>query len=142
MNISEGGLNFIKRFEGFSSKPYICVGGHKTIGYGHILKKSEKMTYISEDEASDLLKKDVKLAGIYLLKLTKIPLNQNQFDALSSFIFNLGSAAYERSALRSKLNRGEYNAVPQELMRWIYSNGKEILGLINRRKAESLLYLK
>jgi lysozyme len=142
MKISKEGLNLIKSFEGFSSKPYICPGGYKTIGYGHMLKKGEKIESVSEEEALHLLEEGVKQAEISVLKLTKIPLKQNQFDALVSFVFNLGSGAYQRSTLRAKLNRGEHDAVPEELLRWVSSNGRVLIGLVKRRKAEVTVYLK
>ncbi|MGB4192033.1 MAG: lysozyme [Rickettsiales bacterium] len=69
-----------------------------------------------------------------------VPLTDNQFDALVSFTFNLGAGTLQRSTLRAKLNREEYWSVPQEMMRWIYADGRKIQGLILRRMAEVELY--
>jgi len=140
MNISEKGINFIKSFEGFSSTIYLCPAGYKTIGYGHLIKKHKNFTSITESEALELLKKDILHAENTVIRLTNIALNQNQFDALVSFVFNVGSGAYQRSTLRAKVNRGAHQEVPLEFMRWIRVNGIVSRGLVNRRFAEAELY--
>ena len=66
----------------------------------------------------------------------KVPLSQNQFDALVSFVFNIGQSAFIESTLLRVLNEGDYKAVPQQLRRWIYDNGSVVQGLINRRQKE------
>jgi len=143
-HITEVGLSLIKSFEGFSSVIYQDVGGLPTIGYGHLILPQEKplfKTSITEAEAISLLKKDILLAGRAVTRLINIPLRNNQFDALVSFTFNLGSGTLQRSSLRHKVNREEHEDVPAEFMRWVWAGGKRLPGLIRRRKAEAELYL-
>lgn len=106
MNLTEKGLIFIKSFEGFSSAPYLCLAGYKTIGYGHVMQKGENFASITEDKALELLRKDILHTESRVSRLTHVALIQNQFDALISFVFNVGAAAYQRSTLRAKVNRG------------------------------------
>ena len=142
-NITAKGLQLIKQFEGFSSKIYLDSAGLKTIGFGHLLPPHEISHFrngINEADAVTLLKKDVAIAEQAVSRLITSPINQNQFDSLVSFTFNLGSAALQRSTLRAKVNRSEHEQVPREFMRWVYAGGIKILGLIRRRRAEAELY--
>ena len=75
-----------------------------------------------------------------MLRLISVPLTGGQFDALVSFTFNLGAGALQRSTLRRKVNRGEHQAVPAELMKWVWAAGKRLPGLVRRRKSEALVY--
>lgn len=97
MKISNNGLELIKRFEGFSSKIYVCPGGHKTIGYGHLVRSDEIFTLdeISEVYATEILRDDIEHAEQSVERLIHVPLSQGQFDALVSFTFNLGSGALQ-----------------------------------------------
>lgn len=140
MNISHKTYNLIKEFEGFSSKPYLCPGNYKTIGYGHMLNTNDQRSEITREEAEGLLEEDILNIENSVLRNINISLTQGQFDALVSFTFNVGSAALQRSTLRQKVNRGEHAEVPKEFMRWIFANGKKVLGLINRRVVEASLY--
>ncbi|WP_333501004.1 lysozyme [Kluyvera genomosp. 2] len=142
-HVTEVGLNLIKRFEGFSPKIYICPAGYLTIGYGHVVLAHEKdrfATGITPAEATELLRKDVGIAERAVLRLISVPLTDGQFDALVSFTFNLGAGALQRSTLRRKVNRGEHEGAPAELMKWVWSAGKRLPGLVRRRKAEALAY--
>ena len=89
MKISEKGLQLIKEFEGYEGKAYLCPAGVWTIGYGHT-QGVEENDMCSVEEASEFLKKDVEKAERAVNELVKHELNQNQFDALVSFVFNLG----------------------------------------------------
>lgn len=140
MNASQNCIELIKSFEGFRARKYICPAGYSTIGYGHVLRRQSSIEYITEDEAEILLKKDIGFAVQSVLHLTKVILLQNQLDALVSFCFNLGGGAYQRSTLRSKVNRGEHDQVPQEFMKWVYVKGVAFKGLIKRRHAEAKMY--
>lgn len=142
MKVSDNMLYFIKSFETFRSDAYICPAGFRTIGYGHLLSEVESITKITHDIALELLMKDISFAEAAVLRLTRIELRQNQFDALVSFVFNLGAGAYQRSTLRAKVNRGEHDSAPAEFLRWVYANGKILKGLIARRKAEAAVYLQ
>ena len=75
-----------------------------------------------------------------VLRLIRVPLEDGRFDALSSFTFNLGTGALQRSTLRRKVNREEHDAVPAEFRRWVWAGGRKLKGLIRRREAEAALY--
>lgn len=141
-HITQDGLNLIKFYEGFSPTTYICPAGYKTIGYGHLVRHTESFDTITEQQAVELLKKDVKGAENAVLRLINIPLNDGQYNALVSFTFNLGSGALQRSTLRQRINRNENNYdCASEFDKWIYAGGRILSGLVKRRKAEKLMYL-
>jgi lysozyme len=143
MKTSDRGLNLIKKFEGFSPVTYICVAGFRTIGYGHAIKKGEKWDnsgVITEGEASELLAQDIGIAERAVQRLIYVPLNQEMFDSLVSWTFNLGGGALQRSTMRSVLNRQEYRSVPNEMRKWVYGGGKPQKGLIRRREEEARLF--
>jgi lysozyme len=104
-HITEDGLALIKRFEGFSAKPYICPAGHLTIGYGHVVR--DGIQSVTMEQAEELLAMDVGTAERSVLRLIAVPLADGQFNALVSFTFNLGGGALQRSTLRRKINRGD-----------------------------------
>lgn len=135
------GVELIKQFEGFRSKPYICAGGHLTIGYGHKLTSDEQYNYLDQEAAEEMLKQDLLQAERAVLKNICVRISDNQFAALVSFTFNLGAAVLQRSTLRQKINSEYYDEAAFEFNRWIYTNGKILSGLIKRRKAESELFL-
>lgn len=142
-HVTEAGLNLIKRFEGFSPTIYICPSGYPTIGYGHVVLAHEQVQFaagITQAEATELLRKDVRIAERAVLRLISVPLTDGQFDALVSFTFNLGAGALQRSTLRWKVSRGEHEGVPSELMKWVWAAGKRLPGLVCRRMAESSAY--
>jgi lysozyme len=140
-HITSEGIKLIKKYEGFFPKKYICPAGYLTIGYGHVIKDNENLNDVSEEEAEFLLKKDIEIAEISVLRNINVSLTDNQFNALVSFTFNLGGGALQRSTLRQKINRQEHYAVPDEFMKWIWCNGRRLTGLIKRRQAEAILYV-
>ena len=140
-HVTEAGLDLIKRFEGFSPTIYICPAGLPTIGYGHVVLAHERELFaagITQAQATDILRKDVGIAERAVVRLISSPLTDGQFDALVSFTFNLGAGALQRSTMRRKLNRGEHDSVPAELMKWVWAGGQKLTGLVRRRKAEGL----
>lgn len=144
--ISKEGLELIESFEGFSSKPYKDVAGIWTIGVGSIYGidgKRVKATHkhITKEEALQLMERDLKRTEVRLIQLVKVPVNQNQFAALCSFVYNVGSGAFQRSTARMKLNRGNYKGCADEFLRWKYAGKRAIPGLLRRRKAERELFL-
>ena len=141
MRSSEQAIELIKDFEGLRTSSYMCIAGYKTIGYGHVLVSNDARDSINQMEAEDLLLEDIKKAEKSVLRNIMVELTQGQFDALVSFTFNLGAAALQRSTLRQKINRQEYESVPKEFMRWVYAGGQVIPGLIRRRRAELGLYV-
>jgi len=142
MKLIEEGFDLIKRFEGFSSKPYICPAGCPTIGYGHKIKPNENYESISEEEANLLLAQDVKWAMVSVARNIEFPLNKYQFASLVSFTYNLGGAALQRSSLRQKLNYGDLESVQSEMLRWVYVKGRKVRGLVSRRLAEVELFYR
>ncbi|MDX1923848.1 MAG: lysozyme [Rickettsiaceae bacterium] len=141
MIINEKGINIIKRFEGFRSEAYICPAGYKTIGYGHKILPGENYVKICELEAEEILRKDLELAKCGVIRNISRNLSENQFSALCSFVYNLGSAALQRSTLRQKINYGsDEEEICIEFAKWVYSGGRKLPGLIARREVEGLLF--
>ena len=147
MQISKNGLDLIKQFEGFYSTPYLCPAGIPTIGYGNIFyEDGTKVTLqdnpITEQRASELLEFIAnKNFGRFVNITVKVPLNQNQFDALVSFAYNLGNGNLQQSTLLKKLNDSDYIGASLEFEKWNKSGGKVLKGLIKRRLAEKELFL-
>jgi lysozyme len=140
MKISMNGLNLIKDFEGLRLQAYQCSANVWTIGYGHTAGVSAN-NVISEEEALLFLRQDVAESERAVAQHVHVPLTQNQFDALVSFVFNLGIGNFRTSTLRKKLNVGDYEGAAQEFGRWIKAGGKVLSGLVRRREAERSLFL-
>ncbi len=133
------GLALIKTYEGLRLKPYLDVGGRSTIGYGHLLNHAPDPNWtITELEAEDLLKRDLELAEVGIMKAVKVPLTDNQFAALVAFAFNVGLGAFQKSTLLHLLNNGSDPS--HEFDRWNKVNGVVSLGLVHRRQAEKDLF--
>lgn len=134
---------FLKRFEGFSSKAYICPGGRNTIGYGHVINEREvelKNQTIDEEIADALLRYDCKMVYEEMKELIHVPLEEHQLAALLSFCFNVGINAFKHSTLRAKINAGKLGEASKEFLKWDKINGKSIKGLADRRREESNLF--
>jgi len=143
MRTSSRGLSLIKHFEGFSPVVYLDVAGLPTIGYGHLLRAGEAGAYqngIDQENAECLLQSDLIAVERSVCRLIRQPLTQNQFDALVSFTFNLGSGTLQRSTLRRVIDRGDEEEIAVQWMRFIWAGGKKVAGLVRRRKAELDLY--
>lgn len=141
MRTSQNGINLIKHFEGCKLSAYKCPSGVWTIGYGHTKGIKQGMK-ISQKQADNYLKDDLKTFEHCINKYVKVTINQNQFDALVSFTFNCGGGALKSSTLLKKLNKKDYSGAANELLRWNKSNGKVLAGLTRRREAEKALFLK
>jgi lysozyme len=139
MKISNEGIELIKHFEGCETKAYKCPAGVWTIGYGHI-KGVQEGDVITETQAHEMLVEELNEYENYIHDLVKCPLNQNQFDALVSWVFNLGSGNLSSSTLLKVLNAGDYAGVPAQIMRWNKAGGKVLEGLTRRRQAEADLF--
>lgn len=142
MRISQNGIDLIKRLEGFSARPYADVAGFSTIGYGHYIKPGETFDEISRADAENLLREDIAVAEDAIRCLVKVLLTQNQFDALASFIFNIGVRAFEYSTFRRFLNQGRYEAAAMQFSRWVFAGGNRIPGLEARRAEEKTLFIQ
>jgi len=139
MEISQEGLSLIKKFEGCELESYKCAAGVWTIGYGSTNGIEEGME-ISQERADMLLLEDVEIFEEAVNKLVEVPLEQNQFDALVSWTFNLGSTNLQNSTLLKVLNNEDYEGVPSQIKRWNKAGGEVLQGLVRRREAEALLF--
>ena len=139
MNISVEGTSLIKKFEGCELEAYQDSVGVWTIGYGHTkdVKQGDK---INQDEAEHLLEEEMPEYEGYINDMVEVSLEQCQFDALVSWVYNLGPANLSSSTLLKVLNEGEYDEVPFQIKRWNKAGGKVLEGLTRRREAEALLF--
>lgn len=128
-----------KKFEGCKLKAYQCSAGVWTIGYGHTRGVTEGMV-ITQAQANACLVADMKQCEKVVDSAVRVPLNQNQYDALCDFVFNLGAGSLNKSTLLKCLNAGQYAKAAQEFLKWDYAGGKVLAGLTKRRKAEKELF--
>lgn len=142
LSTSAAGIDLITHFEGYEAKPYICAGGKLTIGYGHVIRDHERqyLTYVNQNQARQLLHNDLHRFENAVNKLVRVPLEQHQFDALVSFVYNVGPANLEQSTLLKKLNAGYYSSAAEQFKRWRFAGGKILKGLERRRAAEAAMF--
>jgi lysozyme len=154
MQMSQHGLGLLQQWEGFELNVYNDSAGLPTIGVGHLLTKSElssgkiaingvPVRYangITQQQALDLLQQDLAPTTQAVTNGAKVQLSQNQFDALTSFAFNVGISAFTNSTLLKLLNQGQYAQVPAQLLRWTRAGGRVVQGLVNRRQNEIKLW--
>lgn len=147
MKLSSGGLDLICQFEGYhKSLPdgrciaYRCPANVLTIGWGCTEGVKENMIWTRE-EAQVALRRELAKFEAGVIRLTTVPLNQHQFDALVSFTYNVGLGAFERSTLRKKLNAGNYRGAASVFKLWNKGGGRVLPGLVNRRAREATLFL-
>lgn len=138
--ISEAGIELIKHFEGLRLMAYSDPVGVWTIGYGHTRTAVAGKT-VTEAEAEVLLREDLDRFERCVSQQVTVPLEQNEFDALVSFAFNLGCGALSRSTLLRLLNASDKRAAADELNRWVHAGGQRLAGLVRRREAERRLFL-
>ncbi|WP_273721201.1 MULTISPECIES: lysozyme [unclassified Bartonella] len=142
--ISKEGLALIKKWEGLRLSAYEDLVGVWAIGYGHTSAVGtphvHKDMRITEAEAEKILCQDLQKFEYVVEQTITVPLNDEQFAALVSFSYNVGTEAFRNSTLVKKLNRGNYEAVPTELQKWTRVGGKRLRGLVNRRAAEAGLW--
>ena len=138
-HVSVSCVELVKRFEGFEPNAYVCPAGEWTIGYGHTegVYNGQQISY---EDAEDLLINDLTIFESVVKLYVKVFLNQNQFDSLVSWTFNLGEANLKFSTLLKVLNKKNYDEVPNQMKRWIYADGIIWDGLIDRRKIEADLW--
>lgn len=172
--IGPSGLDIIKTYEQLRLSPYLCPSNKLTVGWGHVLvpkrdaslfgiepdtlkriidecqsrrrvtRESQNLR-ISQAKADDLLDRDANQTALFLRSVTPVRLSKNQFDALGSFVFNIGQGNYAESTLRKKLHAGDFDGAAAEFARWKYGtvDGKKVVldGLVARRAAERALFL-
>tara|TARA_X000001382_G_scaffold14966_2_gene9619 strand:+ start:2880 stop:3323 length:444 start_codon:yes stop_codon:yes gene_type:complete len=146
MRINKTGLDLIKTFEGFRSKPYFCSAMVATIGFGSTWSfDGSRVTLshrsITKDEAEELLLREIRKSEKAVDRLIKVELNENEHSALQSFVYNLGSGRLQSSTLRRKINRGDFEGAADEFPKWRRAGGKILKGLVLRRAAERKLFL-
>lgn len=139
-SISENGLQLIRDIESFSSKPYKDAGGW-SIGYGHYMGPTPTINFVTPQQGEEFLKSDTASAAKTVASAVKVPLNQNQFDALVSFVYNIGAGNFKSSTLLKLLNSGDYQGAADQFKYWNKSRGKILTSLVNRREREKALFL-
>ena len=146
MHVSPSGVDLICNFEGLRLKAYDDGVGVWTIGFGTTkypngirVKKGDTCTL---DQAKAYMQNDLKSFEQTVNNTVKVPLNQNQFDALVSLAYNIGATAFKKSTLVKRLNEGNYKAAANQFNVWVNAGGKRMQGLVNRRAAERALFLK
>jgi lysozyme len=141
MKVSQECVDMIKFFEGFESKAYLCPANVWTIGYGRTKNVKEGDT-ITEMQAERDLLEELEVFGNQVLNTVKVPLKQNELDALTSWTYNLGVGNLQSSTLLKELNSKNYNAAGQEMLRWNKAGGKVLAGLTRRRESEAKLWAR
>lgn len=152
--VTQEGVKFIKQEEGLRNKMYHDQAGLPTIGVGHLLTKDELSSGkilclavnwqfgLSDDQCEELLRRDLFDAEETVEKCVTVPLTPQQFDALVSFVFNVGVGAFKNSTLLKQLNNKQYASVPTQLRRWVYGGGRRLAVLAARREREIALWKK
>jgi lysozyme len=144
--IGKKGLDIIKSFEGLKLKPYLCPANVPTLGFGSTFYengKKVKLTdpLITEERALELLQHSLKSFEQYVDSYCRDDINQNQFDALVSFCYNLGPSNLKSSTLLKKVNANPNDpSIEQEFLKWNKAGGRALKGLTRRRQSESDLY--
>lgn len=146
--VNKAGIDLIKSFEGLFLKPYLDPIKIPTIGYGTIKYPNGKAVTmqdpaITETQATEYLMHEVEMKASAVEKIVKVPLNDNEYAALVSFSYNVGSGALQSSTLLKMLNAGaDRKVVADQFLRWNKAGGKELPGLTRRRQAERSLFLQ
>jgi len=140
--ITQDGLDFIQDVEGCKLFAYLDTGGVWTIGVGHTGPEVVKGLTCSMEQALEWLKEDSEEAQEGIRRLVKGLLTQNQFNALVSFVFNVGVGAFSKSTMLKSINKGDFDGAAKEFTKWNKDNGKEILGLTKRRILEQSMFEK
>ena len=145
--VNARGLEIIQRFEGLRLQAYLCPAGKWTIGWGHTKGVTEGLT-ITETQAVTLLAQDLQQVCLDVAELVKVYVSDDEFSALVSFAFNVGTEALRRSTLLRLLNRGQHKAAAEEFPKWckvrkpVTGHLVEVPGLKRRRLAEQALFLR
>jgi lysozyme len=166
MKVSKAGEDLMHFFEGYRNKPYRCSAAIWTVGWGHAMYadqlalpnvrkegytglirsdyqlKGEDNRVWSKDELVNLFKVDIDTFERGVLRLSpNLVSHQSKFDSVVSFAYNAGLGNYQRSTIRMKVNRGDWEGAAEAFMSWTKAGGKEVAGLVKRRKAEVALFL-
>lgn len=148
MKLNNKGYQLIVKHEGLRLKPYLCPAKIPTIGYGNTYYPNGKRVTlldepITKDYAFEIFKEIADRFAKAVSKLVVVPLNQNQFNALVSFAYNVGMGNFQNSTLLKKVNKNKDDkSIELEFNKWVYGGGKKLNGLVKRRKDESIIYFK
>lgn len=141
MRTNAAGLRIIKESEGCELTAYRCPAGILTVGWGSTGADVREGMAITQDQAVARLLNDVARSEEGVRSMVSVPLNENQFSALVSFVFNLGSGKVRASTLIAKLNAADYHGAASEFTKWVWAGGKRLPGLEIRRAKERALFL-
>lgn len=157
MKVSEKCIKMIKHHEGVRTRPYQCPALLWTVGVGHVIDPAHARVPIAErkalpipngwdrtlpmDEVDSILKADLARFEAGVARLCPVELTQGQFDALVSFSFNVGLGNLQRSSIRMKVNRGDFEGAAESFLDWTKAGGKVLKGLVTRRNDEKALFL-
>lgn len=145
MKIGNKGISLIKEFEGLRLRAYDDGIGVQTIGIGTIRYpngvKVKKGDVITEEQAEQFLRHDLNTFEKVINEVIKVPITQNQYDAIVSLTYNIGATAFSRSTLLKKLNNKDYKGAADQFLVWNKAGGKVMRGLVRRREAERQLFL-
>jgi lysozyme len=140
-SINQAGLDIIKQFEGLRLTAYLDQNSLSTIGYGHRITSHDEIgETITEAQADSFLLNDLETAEDAVTNLVQSELNDNQFSALVSFVYNIGQGTFEGSTMCKLLNMGNYGAASNEFPKWCHAAGQISHGLLARREAEQALF--
>ena len=148
MKLNSKGYDLIVKHEGLSLKPYLCPAKIPTIGYGNTYYPNGKRVTlldesITKEYALEIFKEIADRFAKAVSKLVVVPLNQNQFNALVSFAYNVGMANFQKSTLLKKVNKNKDDiSIELEFNKWVFAKGVKLNGLVKRRKDESNIYFK
>jgi lysozyme len=140
LTYSKDGLAITEQFEGCRLVAYQDQVGVWTIGYGHTGSGVASGLTITQDQAIDLLTSDVAASAAYVNAAVTVELQQNEFDALVDFVFNLGRGAFAGSTLLKNLNAGQFDAAATQFDLWDHAGGQVVAGLLRRRQAEQAMF--
>ena len=139
MKISEEGKELIKKFEGCKLTAYKCSAGVWTLAYGRT-KDVKEFDTCTQEQAEIWLEEELPVYAAYVSDAVHVPLEQNEFDALVAWTYNLGSTNLNNSTMLKVLNAGDKQDVPAQMKRWNKAGGKVLEGLVRRREAEAALF--
>ena len=146
MITSQKGIDLIKHYEGLRLKAYVCSGNKNTIGYGTTIYPNGNFVELTDtctkEQAETYLKNDLKRFESAVNRLVGLPINQNQFDALVCFTYNVGVGNLQSSTLLKMINLNKFEEASLQFERWNKAGGKELKGLTLRRLAEKKLFLE
>ena len=146
MKTNEAGINLIKHYEGLRRESYLCPANVWTIGYGAIRyfygEPVPPNARITEIEADDFLRRDLGSTEDFVSRLVRVPLTENQFSATVSLVFNIGAGNFQRSQIRQRINRKNYDGAASIWWQWRRGAGRILPGLVKRRADEKDLFLE